>query len=196
MIIAPKFTLPFSVNTAFLAQVFLFVGYIIKKYNIIELIRGWIISLFVVVWLICSYLGIFSMDGVFTPNMFISVVGAIVISLLLMRWFYGFEKKAHFVPVKRFLIFCGSNSLLILCYHLIELDNIQLWGKLIVWLTQHQFPYGLAILTGIVYRIIVAITLAYVTRYIPLLRNLMMNRTFPIKFWLERQEEKTWHKKV
>lgn len=182
--ISPFVTLPFSLSAALCSQSFIFSGYLLKRFKLLKQVNGKIMIILLMIWLISAKVGRLSMLSATSPNMFVSIVGGIAASVFIMRVSILFEKRLSgekLGNIKKIFTFWGSQSLLILCFHLIELDNVRLWGTITDALGG-RISYVAIIIIGIVYRILFASVCAFIVKYLPLLRNVYMNRKFPFKF--------------
>lgn len=122
--------LPFSILASLAALGYLYIGYKMKEYHILEqLIASPIIVgtafLLWVFYLFCGggnlYIGrAYFANGLYYETFFSSVATFCVIWIA-----YILSKKPN--PVERFLKFVGQNSLMILCLHLIELNTFPWW---------------------------------------------------------------------
>ncbi|MCL5459431.1 acyltransferase family protein [Loigolactobacillus coryniformis] len=176
-------TLPFSLNAALMAQVFFFTGYLIREYKVLTEISNYFYVILVLVWLLSSTTGLFTMSMATSNNVtFVSVIGGVVGSLCVMRFSMALEKhlQHNVLWLQRVLVFWGSRSLIILCFHLVDLDSVQLWPHVIAY-GSRLFPYWGTIILGISYRIIFASCCALIMPYLPGFRNLFMHRNYPIR---------------
>ena len=115
--------LPLDIQAGMTAVIFIYLGYISEQYKVYEkqvdkpLI---ILSLFVTAWCI-KYFNGFWMVSNFYGNGFMDILGAIASIYLLIL----FCKKIIYLKViAGFLEWYGKNSIIILCFHIIELNLI------------------------------------------------------------------------
>ncbi|MFL2030447.1 acyltransferase family protein [Loigolactobacillus zhaoyuanensis] len=181
-------TLPFSLNAALMAQLFFFSGYLVHEYDVLNQLASYIYIILAIIWLSSAATGLFTMSMA-SPNSvtFVNIIGGVASSLCVMRFSILLEN--HFqdkgIWIKNILIFWGSQSLIILCFHLIDLDSVQIWPHIIAY-SSKIFPYGVAVIIGIIYRIVFASFFALIIRYLPGVRNLFMHRKYPFKFFTNR----------
>lgn len=174
--------LPFSVNSALFSQVFFFTGYLLKRFNILNNINWKMIGMSVFLWGLSASVGLFGMSNVQFPDMFLGTIAGIASSIVVIKISMYLDNKLNHTVGKwlhNLIIFWGSQSLLIFCFHLIDLDFIQVWPKIITNLDAYV-PYWVAILCGIIYRIVFASVCAYMVPHIIGLRSMYMHRQFPL----------------
>lgn len=183
IIMATKFVLPFSLNSALGSQIFFFSGYLIKEKNIIQKIKFPVVVVLTGIWIFAATVGIFGMVNMTSPNIYVSVLGGIAASIVVIKFSIYLDEvlKNNFgIWIKKSLVFFGANSLLILCFHLIDLDSVNIWPKVVEFSSVH-FPYLVAIIIGIMYRIIFVIIATLIVSKTPVINSLYMNRKHPIK---------------
>lgn len=178
-------TLPFAIQPALLSQIFFFFGFIVKKYQLINKFGTLLIIVSMILWLIDSQFNLFGFVNAAaqnTQNTWLAILVGMLSSMVVIKFSILLDKILSFsrtIWLKRLLKFWGSQSLLILCFHLIDLDMVQIWpvivGKFSV------VSYTFAIVCGIIYRITFASVFAVSMPKIPLLRNFYMNRQYPLK---------------
>ncbi|MFQ9706993.1 MAG: acyltransferase family protein [Limosilactobacillus pontis] len=172
--------LPWSINAALVAQVFFFAGYIFKKFNLLGY-KGKIFLLFsILLWVATATIGMFGLDNVNFPNMYIGIIGGIASSYVVMRFsmFISSNYDNYFSKgVKAVLCFYGVESLSIFCFHLVDLDYIQIW-PLIMSSCSKVMPYYGSIIVGILYRIIFVTIITLIVPHIPVLRSIYMHRRY------------------
>ncbi len=119
--------LPLDVQAGGIAGVFVYIGAVFKEQGILEKINwkifviGFAVLFFEVHFGICLYVVSNTYDyGI------VSMAGSILISGFIIEISKGIGK----VPIlKKILLFYGQNTVIILCYHLIELNNAP-WHRL------------------------------------------------------------------
>ncbi|WP_334329726.1 hypothetical protein [Companilactobacillus sp. HBUAS59699] len=67
----------------------------------------------------------------------------------------------------------------VLCFHLLDLDCLRFYSNIISGLSG-KVPHGIPVLVGILYRIVFAIGMTWLVRFVPMIRSLFMPREFPI----------------
>lgn len=172
--------LPFSINAAFVSQFFFLAGYIIKKYSLLTIKNRLVYVVLLLIWLMEATIGVFGMDNLDFPKLYLALIGGVAsaylvikISILLDQWF----TEKHHIVIKKLIQFWGAESLSIFCFHLIDLDFIQIWPRIITHCSEIM-PYGIAITCGIIYRILFVTVITYLVPYIPLIRSCYMHRKF------------------
>lgn len=113
----------------------------------------------------------------------LSVLGGIAASVVVIKfsiYLDGFFKNRFGSWLKKVLVFFGANSLLMLCFHLIDLDSVNIWPR-IVEISAAHLPYVVAIIIGIIYRIIFVLIATLIVSKTPVINSLYMNRKHPIK---------------
>ena len=119
--------LPFSIETALIAILFLYIGYLFRKKKIFDknislkykliVFMGWIIGAF-----FCNTLVVNNYYNLYYVNIIVGVCGSyllIEISKII---------DAHTKQIKKAFKWCGENSLYILCVHAAEGRGIISWG--------------------------------------------------------------------
>jgi fucose 4-O-acetylase-like acetyltransferase len=109
--------LPLDILSAIIGCIFLYVGYNYKNIKFLFENR-FFISIGIIIWGLCVYSGKMSMATHTYPLNFINVIGACYGVFVVHRIIKRINKVS--VPIYRFLIFCGQNSLLFLCIHSID----------------------------------------------------------------------------
>ncbi len=178
--LSKKITLPFSLNSAMGAQIFFFSGYLIKKYNILNKLKNYHYLIFLFVWLYISKLGLFLLDRMATPNIVVDIIGSILASLCLMKFSILLDHwliRNKLSIIRKSLLFVGWASLAIFCFHLIDLDDLNLWTIITHYLNK-ILPNWLSTFVGILYRIVFACLVAKLITYIPFVRSFFYPRKY------------------
>ena len=172
--------LPWSINAALFSQIFFFSGFIIKKYHLLETTSVIAIITCVVIWILTATIGLFGFDNLQFPNMYLAIVGGIASSYVMIRLSIYLDTKIFNQTniIKKFFCFCGAESLSIFCFHLIDLDFIQIWPHVINYAMRLCNSYFIAIVLGNIYRIIFVTLIAFVIKYVPILRSFYMHRKY------------------
>lgn len=171
--------LPFSIQPALLAQIFLYFGYLIKQYNVMKHIKLWMSMVMLVMWLVDARYNLFAFEGASANHIVFAIVIGCLSSLSVMIFCQKLGKTYHGSIINSVLIFWGRGSLLMLCFHLVDLDFVQIWPVVISILV--PISYLLAIIVGMIYRVIFASFWTYLIPRLPILKNLYDNRNQPIK---------------
>lgn len=123
-----QFWLPLSVQPAMTSLLFLYTGYILKQRKAFETDNLIIYVFCTVLWLIC----ILTCDTNMAKNLYshsiLNVIGAIGGSFLIIKVCQLIEIKGWIPRIRRAFVFLGRNSLIILCFHNIEL-NLLNWNS-------------------------------------------------------------------
>lgn len=119
--------LPFSVQAGMTAALFVYFGMLARKYQILEQeFHPAIKSGLAVIWLICTiYAGRLYMVRNYYENGLLDIVGALAGSYLVIMVARTVEKNTE--GIAGILRYYGSNSLILLCFHVFELCVID-WG--------------------------------------------------------------------
>lgn len=172
------FFLPFSLQPALLSQVFFLSGFLIKKYNLIQKINGIWTLIFLILWLYNSKSNLFAFEGVTANNILMAIIVGIISSFCVIK-FSIFINVHGISKVNNILLFWGAGSLLMLCFHLLDLDYVQIWPFIMNRLS--RVSYNTALLIGMIYRVFFASLFTYIIPKIPIVRNFYMNRDYPVK---------------
>lgn len=113
--------LPLSIQAGMTASIFIYIGYIAKKENILNKnIAMGIKIIMLLIWCFCiKYGGRLSMVKNLYENGLLNIIGAICAVYIIIDFSKWFSKFGYPSKVTRFY---GRNSLAILCFHLIELN--------------------------------------------------------------------------
>lgn len=107
--------LPFSFQAGMVASVFVYIGFCVHKYNLLNKISFWLFLISIFVWgfEIKNAIGVNMRDNTF-DGLF-SVGGSILIcyAIICISRFIDFK----LMVLKKVLCFYGKNSLIILCFH-------------------------------------------------------------------------------
>ena len=137
--------LPWAVNAALLAQLFLYAGYLVKQTALLSRISSAWYLLFTFMWLVSAFQGYFALTVPTSPNLLISVMGGVAGSLCIIRvsdWLSHYPNARPIKWLKRY----GQLSLVVLCFHLIDLNVIGIEG----WLTNHLIAHMGPLVTTII----------------------------------------------
>ncbi len=122
------FWLPFNFASACTSTLLLYVGYLSKKFDILNNKSLILKLLLFIISAVCIYNKSMVIIGnnTYSYGVF-SILGAIAISYWIAKFSKQLEKTKY---VSKFLSYLGRNTLVILCFHLIELDYIK-WENII-----------------------------------------------------------------
>lgn len=108
--------LPWSFDISMVGLLFLYVGYLMKQYNILERINKQILFItLLLLWLICLKFSFLSMNNRDYQHFFLSFIGAIAASVILMYLVNKFLNTDNYIS--NFISYLGSQSLIILLFH-------------------------------------------------------------------------------
>lgn len=175
--------LPWSLNAALFSQSFFYAGYVIRKFSFLNYKGKLPVFISIVIWIMTATLGLFGLDNVSFPNVYIGIVGGIASGYAVIRFSMFLDRKWNgriFKKLKSTLCFYGAESLSIFCFHLIDLDFIQIWPKVINY-CNNLMPYWSSIIFGIIYRVLFVTIIAIMIPYIPLVRPFYMHRLFKFR---------------
>lgn len=170
--------LPWSINAAFFSQIFFFAGYLLKKKSILRAKSKIAILVATMIWLMTATIGLFGLDNLQFPNMYLAIVGGCASSYLVIKLSMLLDDFWKLKSLKKVLCFFGAESLCIFCFHLIDLDFIQIWPRVLNHVLQLSDSYFLAIVAGIVYRIFFAAIATLIVKYIPIVRSFYIHRKY------------------
>ncbi len=177
--------LPFSIQPALLSLVFLWLGYVTKKYQLISKFTLIPTIVCFILWVIDAQFNFFVFENVNSTYMLLGIIMGYLSSMVVIKCSILVDKLANKQQnlkqirwIKQVLVFWGANSLLILCFHLIDLNSVQIWPRIVF---NSKLNYNVVLIMGIIYRIVFATFFAFIMPRVPVLRNLYMNRQFPIR---------------
>ncbi|RMW41841.1 acetyltransferase [Lactiplantibacillus pentosus] len=178
--------LPWAFNAALLAQAFLYAGYLVRQTNLLQRMPAPWYLLLTFMWLLSAFQGYFALTVPVSPNLLISVMGGVAGSLCVIRfseWLSQHAARSVVQGLKRY----GQLSLVVLCFHLIDLDVIGLAG----WVNGLVLPHGgplIATVATIGYRIAFVTLAMWAIPHLPVLRACFLPRQYSFK-WLQRREK-------
>ncbi|MCT0162167.1 acyltransferase family protein [Lactiplantibacillus pentosus] len=173
---AKYYLLPWSVNAALLVQLFLYWGYIIRKFSVDKKISILYLILGFIAWSVAAKQGFLMVVTARSSNMFLSfigVAGASIVLIQLGKWASKLKRTS------RLLRYAGRYSIIVFCFHLIDLSVINVGGVLAAHVNQ-LFGTGIAAIIVIFYRLIVPGVAVYLVPKIPVIRSIYLPREFPL----------------
>lgn len=174
---AKAILLPWSINAALISQLFYWFGFALRKTNIVDRWNFWELLCGLALWGISAVSGFFYLNVGFASQPILSVFGAMgggFVLIVFSKWL------ATKVGKLKWLNSFGRNSLIVMCIHVIDLDNIKLGDALYNFAFTHYTAWiGVAIV--VIYRIAITSGMVYVMPKIPFIRSLYMNRKFPFQ---------------
>lgn len=181
--------LPFSIQPALIAQFFLFTGYLLKKFQLLDKVNWLVLLVFAIIWLWDSSFNLFAFEGVTAKNIYLAVIVGALASIVVIKLSIYLDEltdKFNWHHLQRVLLFWGSQSLILLCFHLIDLDYVQLWPQVINLFKGTN--YLLAVVMGIIYRVLFVSVIAMVMPRIAFLRSCFMHRKYPFKSQTKKRD--------
>ncbi|WP_137625015.1 acyltransferase family protein [Lactiplantibacillus pingfangensis] len=173
--IGQVYLLPWSLNAAFLVQVFLYMGYLMKKWRLPYKISWLLLLISFGLWTVSASQGFLSVVTTRSPNMLVSIVGAFGGAVCLIqfgKWLSRFKKMGSFLQK------CGHYSIIIFCFHLIDLDAFNVGGVLAARMNNSVGPNVAAIIV-IVYHLIIPLMAMYTIKWVPIVRSIYLSREYP-----------------
>ncbi|MFC6260633.1 acyltransferase family protein [Levilactobacillus fujinensis] len=175
-LISTYWLLPLSINSALFALVFMYIGYLAKDGALLERQSGKLFIMALLIWLAVSTQQTFYLVSLETPDTLLAIVGAVAGTFAVVKLAQGLT---HLKLTSRVMAFLGRNSIIILCFHSIDImfSNVP---NLIMTAGFTTNDY-LKIVLVVLYRMIIPIIAAIVIPHIPVLRSLFLNRVYPFK---------------
>jgi len=170
--------LPWAINAALFSVGFIYVGFLIQKYELLAKLSDTSYILWGGLWLISASFGYFNLNVPNSPNLFISFLGGVGGSLCVFRisqYFVKYESRHWLKLLKTY----GRLSLIVLCFHLIDLNVIGVAGHLYQIALPHTGVLT-AVIIEIIYRIVFVTVFVFLVPKTPVLRNCYLMRQFPI----------------
>lgn len=168
-IIGKFILLPLSLDSALLATFYLYVGYVVKKHNLFPRTFNLPVKIIMLLlWFFTVYLGGVSLVNVDFPLFPISLIGSICGSYFFMI-FCKYLSDHNILNMQ--MIYIGKESLIILCFHLIEMYFIP-WQRILSVI--HVQNTSGTIITGLIilFRIIFASLIAVYAKKVILFRRM------------------------
>ena len=123
--ISAKFLwLPFSIQSSMTASFFILLGYLLRKYHILDQIKYYHYIFFIIFGIFGEYTETYFVNNSFNDIFLNSVVGFSECILVI-----GISK---FIRTNKVFEWIGKNSLTILCIHLFELETMNPYYKLLL----------------------------------------------------------------
>jgi len=170
--------LPWAINAALFSVGFIYVGFLIQKYGLLTKISDPTYILWSGLWLISASFGYFNLNVPNSPNLVISFLGGIGGSLCVFRisqYLVKYEECRWFKLLKTY----GRLSLIVLCFHLIDLNVISVAGHLYQIVLPHA-GFLIAVVIEIIYRLVFVTIFVFLVPKTAGLRNCYLIRQFPI----------------
>ena len=146
--------LPWGIQCGMVAVVFLYAGYMARKYNWVEKRIAFIVhAVMLSVSGICIWKNSMAIVGNNTYTYgWLTIIGAVCISFYIARFCKVFLNTSN--KLTKIFSFFGKNSMTILCFHLIELDFFP-WTLYVDFFSSEKLNYFFVIIFKLIYAIIV-----------------------------------------
>lgn len=168
--------LPLNIQAGMNATLFVYIGYLFNKEQLLNYkvrLDVFILCIYITVWCIKYFKGFWMVTN-FYGNGLMDAVGAIASIYLLLLLS---KKLANIPTVNSILEWYGRNSIIILAFHIIELDLIPL-GSYLPYLLSLGLSKKVAFIVIILIKIIWASLGVVMAQHIPQLRKIYLaNRT-------------------
>lgn len=167
--------LPLDIQIGMFVTIFMYVGYFIKRGKIFEKHLSLTLTiLFLGIWIFTILYGkIFALLNLGLPNGFLNIFSAIVGTYFCVKISQLIERKTN--KMKKWLIWLGKNTLLILCVHLIILDYLP-YNRIVNIITNLGI-IDFKILIFILIHIIMAIGISVILSYIPIVNKIFKGKS-------------------
>jgi len=165
--------LPWSIDISLVSQIFMFSGYLMRKYMIYEKKAPiWLFIAAASIWLLDLYMGGISMNERVYNNLAVSTIGAIAASYLLMNLSYFLSNSTSFYY--KSISYIGRQSLVILCFSLFDTSACYLMIRYFVIGCLYQNNHWI-ILTG--FRLCYSLLIVEIIKLLPFLKFVYYPKT-------------------
>lgn len=164
---AKRIWLPMSIQAGLSAIFFIQIGYFVKQKNLLKTYEEnrQLFCLSVIFWsLAVIYSGKLYMVGNNYGGGFLDVIGAVSATFLILKFSKFLEARCG--KVAEVLSLYGKNSLIVLCFHLIELNTFP-WSAL-----SEKFSYSMGVVIVFAGKVIWSAAMIYVVHKIVFLRKI------------------------
>lgn len=168
--------LPWSINAGLMSVIFYTFGYTLKQYNFLGKSPMWSVVIGFIFWIISALSGFFYVNVAYADNLILAVLGAfggsIVIfklSQLLLNFYFS-----------RYLLLFGKYSLIILCFHVVDLDMLRVTSIINNYFVTQSLPI-IGVLVAIIYRLLFVLVFMKLIPYVPIMRSFFLPRQFPLR---------------
>lgn len=117
--------LPWSIGAVFFVQSLMYMGYAIKKTNLMDHLTSESYILFGGVWIMSGFIGYFNLNIPGSPNLLLSLLGAFGGSICIFRVSQYFAVKKNNIILKM-LEHLGQCYLIVICLHLIDSNYFEI----------------------------------------------------------------------
>lgn len=175
-ILAKFAQLPWSLPAVLISLIFYWAGFLIKKYDFVS--KG-NLSLFIIaliIWAVSAKIGPFYINVGYAANPIVAIIGGIFGSYSIMIFSKLMDKLLP-TSIINVLTYIGKLSLIILCFHLIDLQGLNLNYYVLHSFTTIQ---PLNTIAFSIYRILFAVLMTFIIPHILGIRSIFMYRDYPI----------------
>lgn len=167
--------LPFSIQAGCLASLYVYLGWEARKNNIFSENNGGVILLTTLLWLwSIKYFKGFWLVHNFLGNGWLDIITSLCGTYVIILISKCICEK--YSIVKQLLAFYGRNSLIVLCFHVVELDLFS-WGTVKGYLQLNMgFTVDESTIATFVFKLIWCTMMVFVVNYIPLLKNIFFQK--------------------
>ena len=153
--------LPFNIQPSCMVLLYLYIGYLFKKYSVFDRFKKWTVIVCVLIWLISSCsLGMFIIAYNQYPsliaNICVSILGSYAVIMIVKSIVYKFSDK----KIIKYLTKLGKYSLIMLCCHAIENYFID-WNTAFNFVNNGTIKCYIIIFSELIITIIPSIILCY-----------------------------------
>lgn len=174
---AQKVWLPLSIQAGMTAAGFIFLGYLARKYDILSIKYSKITYLFligIVAWCIKFYKNLAMVNCAF-ENGFMDILGALAASFLILKTCQWITGKNYIHSITNVFAWYGRYSIIILAFHIIELDLLP-WNEIKDLLLSKGYPVMGIIIFFICVKILWATLGTIVVLHVQWLRNIYLGQ--------------------
>ncbi|GKS81294.1 O-acetyltransferase [Ligilactobacillus pabuli] len=175
-LLGQRIQLPWSFDAVLISQIFYCSGYILRAYNWVEKGNYFFDVVSLLLWLLSAKSGFFYMNISHADSPFLAVIGAFggtYFIVRLCRW--GLKAKYQWPVLQKY----GKDSLVMLCFHLIDLNALlvgsKIFGRILAMTNRVEF----AVFAIIIYRLIIIWLASIIVPFIPFLRSFFFPRKYP-----------------
>lgn len=166
--------LPLDIQAGLTAMIFIYIGYVAKKEQVLSRPHSpAILALCIgtVAWCIKYFKG-FGMVSNYYGNGLMNIFGALAATYLILLVCGKLENLSVLSSV---LTWYGRNSIIILAFHIIELDLLP-WNQILIFIQRFGLSKTIALLGIVALKITWATTGVFVVKNIPLLRKVYVGK--------------------
>lgn len=173
--------LPWSITSALASQIFFLIGHQIHANKTNLSFNKYLLMACVIIWAVSAKSGMFLLVNGNGDNPWAGIIGALGAA-------YTIKQLADFIAnsqlraikiIKRYLVFLGRLSIIVLCIHLIDLNNIRIGGNIINYFAAHNL-YIAGLLLQIIYRILICSLACLAIPHIPIVRSFFLYKNYPL----------------